>query len=309
LDYVIKDKQRLILIKTFLKEEIIMRIVKKISSVLTATVMLMSCSSVVANASSWIEETVNPEYKTTDTVIEEIVEDYAQGYYYIIDEFDDGSEEYYILGDVLAKTESRWFISTEFYNKYLKDGKQEAESGDLLYINVGTMKELAVVYVNEETGEEIELGGSIDEDCFKYTADDDDTVVEYNPVIYNYGYVEAVMKDKNFNEMITKSYDLYIADLKNAGIEKEVVNYGTYTVTSTDEEPKANEDVILGDVTGDGKIDSRDAVVILKDFASTILGNKSTLELNKADMNSDGKINSSDAVEVLKTYANSLISK
>jgi hypothetical protein len=299
----------LILIKTFLKEEIIMRIVKKISSVLTATVMLMSCSSVVANASSWIEETVNPEYKTTDTVIEEIVEDYAQGYYYIIDEFDDGSEEYYILGDVLAKTESRWFISTEFYNKYLKDGKQEAESGDLLYINVGTMKELAVVYVNEETGEEIELGGSIDEDCFKYTADDDDTVVEYNPVIYNYGYVEAVMKDKNFNEMITKSYDLYIADLKNAGIEKEVVNYGTYTVTSTDEEPKANEDVILGDVTGDGKIDSRDAVVILKDFASTILGNKSTLELNKADMNSDGKINSSDAVEVLKTYANSLISK
>lgn len=286
-----------------------MRIVKKISSVLTATVMLMSCSSVVANASSWIEETVNPEYKTTDTVIEEIVEDYAQGYYYIIDEFDDGSEEYYILGDVLAKTESRWFISTEFYNKYLKDGKQEAEPGDLLYINAGTMEELAVVYVNEETGEEIELGGSIDEDCFKYTADDDDTVVEYNPVIYNYGYVEAIMKDKNFNEMITKSYDSYIADLKNAGIEKEVVNYGTYTVTSTAEEPKANENVILGDVTGDGEIDSRDAVVILKDFASTILGNKSTLELNKADMNSDGKINSSDAVEVLKTYANSLISK
>jgi hypothetical protein len=79
--------------------------------------------------------------------------------------------------------------------------------------------------------------------------------------------------------------------------------------TSTAEEPKANENVILGDVTGDGKIDSRDAVVILKDFASTILGNKTTLELNKADMNSDGKINSSDAVEVLKTYANSLISK
>lgn len=62
----------------------------------------------------------------------------------------------------------------------------------------------------------------------------------------------------------------------------------------------------LGDCNSDGKVNSVDAVIILKDFASTILGKESTLSLDVADVNKDGKVNSSDAVNVLKYYAGTI---
>jgi hypothetical protein len=84
------------------------------------------------------------------------------------------------------------------------------------------------------------------------------------------------------------------------------VSATTTTTTTTTIESKT---VVLGDINNDNKVDSRDAVVVLKDYASQILGNKSTLDLSIADMNSDGKINSSDAVIILKQYAQSIVGK
>jgi hypothetical protein len=72
-------------------------------------------------------------------------------------------------------------------------------------------------------------------------------------------------------------------------------------------------DVTMGDNNLDGKVDSRDAVEILKSFAFSIIsGNSSEVEENNiadfnSDTNFDGKVDSSDAVVTLKIYANSLI--
>jgi hypothetical protein len=69
----------------------------------------------------------------------------------------------------------------------------------------------------------------------------------------------------------------------------------------------------MGDNNLDGKVDSRDAVEILKSFAFSIIsGNSSEVEENNiadfnSDTNFDGKVDSSDAVVTLKIYANSLI--
>jgi hypothetical protein len=87
----------------------------------------------------------------------------------------------------------------------------------------------------------------------------------------------------------------------------KTLNNSTSTTSTTTTSKK--EQVTLGDINGDGSVNSIDAVFVLKDFASQILGNKTTLDVSTADMNDDGKINSSDAVIILKQYAQSLISK
>jgi hypothetical protein len=90
-------------------------------------------------------------------------------------------------------------------------------------------------------------------------------------------------------------------------------NSTTQTTTQTTVKSTENSEnitktaIISGDANEDGKLDSRDAVVVLKDFAGQMVGIKSTLDLAISDMNSDGKINSTDAVIILKTYAQNLI--
>ncbi len=54
----------------------------------------------------------------------------------------------------------------------------------------------------------------------------------------------------------------------------------------------------LGDVNGDGNVNSNDALMILKYSVGLEAGDFLT---NRADMNGDGQINSSDALTVLKT--------
>lgn len=65
----------------------------------------------------------------------------------------------------------------------------------------------------------------------------------------------------------------------------------------------------LGDVTNDGKVDSKDAVLILKKYAQSIVTGKLTgMSYARGDVNKDGKINSKDAVLILKYYAATLAS-
>jgi hypothetical protein len=63
----------------------------------------------------------------------------------------------------------------------------------------------------------------------------------------------------------------------------------------------------FGDVNGDGKINSIDAVCILVDYANELSGKKTVLATKYADINSDSKINSIDAVIILKYYAYALV--
>lgn len=61
-------------------------------------------------------------------------------------------------------------------------------------------------------------------------------------------------------------------------------------------EEKQTSDRVPGDVNGDGKINSRDALSIIK-YAS---GQDLNINLNNADVNADGKVNSRDALVIIK---------
>ena len=54
---------------------------------------------------------------------------------------------------------------------------------------------------------------------------------------------------------------------------------------------------MLGDVNDDGKIDRKDAVLILKNISGVALDNFST---ENADYNGDGAINSLDVIAIMK---------
>lgn len=60
---------------------------------------------------------------------------------------------------------------------------------------------------------------------------------------------------------------------------------------------------ILGDVNNDDSVDSSDAALVLKDYATVQSGGASTLDKTAADYNNDGFVDSSDAALILKAYA------
>jgi uncharacterized protein YkwD len=67
-----------------------------------------------------------------------------------------------------------------------------------------------------------------------------------------------------------------------------------------------------GDVNGDGKVNSSDAVIVLSTYAKQLTGQiKKTTDAftKRSDVNADSKINSLDAVWILKYFASSIISK
>ncbi len=68
--------------------------------------------------------------------------------------------------------------------------------------------------------------------------------------------------------------------------------------------PMSASAATLGDVNGDGSVDSKDAVQVLVDYANSIVSGKSSLDLAIADTNKDSKVDSKDAVQILVYYAN-----
>ena len=68
----------------------------------------------------------------------------------------------------------------------------------------------------------------------------------------------------------------------------------------------ANAAANLGDVNGDNKIDSKDAVLVLKDYAENLAGKSTTIDKTIADVNVDNNVDSKDAVWILRYYANTL---
>ena len=56
-------------------------------------------------------------------------------------------------------------------------------------------------------------------------------------------------------------------------------------------------EITYGDASGDGKIDSRDAVVIKK-YVVGFTG--FAIDLEASDVNADGKVDTRDAVKILK---------
>ena len=80
----------------------------------------------------------------------------------------------------------------------------------------------------------------------------------------------------------------------------------TITTTTTTTNKTSTEKTSLGDLNKDCKIDSKDAVLILKSYAEELASGKKTVSADFGDVNSDGKVDSKDAVWVLKYYAETL---
>ena len=78
----------------------------------------------------------------------------------------------------------------------------------------------------------------------------------------------------------------------------ETEHFSTYLVTETN--IKTVSEITYGDANGDGKIDSRDAVVIKK-YVAGFTG--FTIDLEASDVNADGKVDTRDAVKILKKIA------
>jgi len=78
----------------------------------------------------------------------------------------------------------------------------------------------------------------------------------------------------------------------------ETGHFSTYLVTETN--IKTVSEITYGDANGDGKIDSRDAVVIKK-YVAGFTG--FAIDLEASDVNADGKVDTRDAVKILKKIA------
>ena len=104
---------------------------------------------------------------------------------------------------------------------------------------------------------------------------------------YAFGYVFG---DNGFE----KSDDFTIYGEAGSAAQKYAEDNGFTFI-----EGRMNE-ITYGDANGDGKIDSRDAVVIKK-YVAGFTG--FTIDLDAADVNADGKVDTRDAVKILKKIA------
>ena len=117
-------------------------------------------------------------------------------------------------------------------------------------------------------------------------------------------------KDREGNEKTTdyiKSGD--VITISANGYADIALTYGK-AVEEPSTEP-TTEPVVKknkGDVNGDNKVDSKDAVLILQAYAKSLVGDKSsTIDVDAADLSGDGKVDSKDAVLVLQYYAKALV--
>ena len=110
---------------------------------------------------------------------------------------------------------------------------------------------------------------------------------DYNSKDYKVYYVNEKGQFTNMNAEYQSGYVVFTTK-----------HFSTYLVTRTN--LVSSDDVTYGDANGDGKIDSRDAVVIKK-YVAGFTG--FTIDLEASDVNADGKVDTRDAVKILKKIA------
>ncbi|MCI5910114.1 MAG: dockerin type I domain-containing protein [Oscillospiraceae bacterium] len=125
--------------------------------------------------------------------------------------------------------------------------------------------------------------------------------------------------EANQNNLTYKTSDSSIAVVSKSG-EITAISAGTVTITvinsdgETDvititvkglslETTTPTENKSLGDINSDGKIDSKDAVIVLKSYAEKLAGNPTKDDTSAGDVNGDGEVDSKDAVIILRYYA------
>ncbi len=179
-------------------------------------------------------------------------------------------------GDVLTRTEAG--VSTA--NGYTWD-KVVTASGIEGYIARGDSKEQYVQVVNSNNGG-TSTGANSKNDNFKL--DDSNLICEPATTI------EAIKEKYTDKTIIVKKAD---------GTAVTTGNVGTgYTITIGDKKYTA---IKLGDIDGDGTIDTLDSLKALKQFVGTEKLNGVYKEA--ADINKDGVIDTLDSLKMLKNFA------
>jgi hypothetical protein len=125
-------------------------------------------------------------------------------------------------------------------------------------------------------------------------------IIEPNESGYEEGYVKVKTLDISvMNGVISIESDANTAEKKNEQANDK-------NIAGLDE--KTTSGYLLGDANLNGKVDSNDAVKILREYAMSIINKNYTFDLNSnADVNFDGKYNSTDAVFILQYYASVII--
>ncbi|MBR6801561.1 MAG: InlB B-repeat-containing protein [Eubacteriaceae bacterium] len=130
------------------------------------------------------------------------------------------------------------------------------------------------------------------------------------------GLVLKVTLEDGQTKLVSEGYTVKGFDSSEAGVQTLTVEYGGYsdrfavTVEKDDvtekPEPEPDEEYMLGDVTGDGKVNALDATQILR-YANNKSSVLTTMDDNekygRADVTGDKKINALDATQILR-YAN-----
>ena len=113
----------------------------------------------------------------------------------------------------------------------------------------------------------------------------------------------------NASEWVTYKYDCGNGHSETFTLipQIEETPVETTTATTTPEKPPVSAPAVsLGDINGNGSIDSSDATLVLSDYAVIATGGKSTFtaeQAKAADINNDGKCDSIDASLILAYYA------
>ena len=88
-----------------------------------------------------------------------------------------------------------------------------------------------------------------------------------------------------------------VVDEVTCTITVELEHFSTYILVDQDTAP----DVLLGDANGDGRVNARDARLLLR-YAAGLAG-EDEIDLAAADYNGDGRVNARDARGVLRYAA------
>ena len=85
-------------------------------------------------------------------------------------------------------------------------------------------------------------------------------------------------------------------DAENRTVTVELTHFSTYILADLDTQPEPS--VLMGDVNGDGKVDTTDAKLIMQYDLGII--DETALTLSVADVNGDGKIDTTDAKLIMQ---------
>lgn len=257
--------------------------------------------------------------------------------FYIRDNYNNNESLMYV-NKIKVKDGVSSIGSKAFYHLYQTNSVELPESlekiGDYAFVGLHSLPEITipenVSYIGEGAFDECEslekvtiLSNNCEIAQNPNTLPANATIYGYNnstaeqyAVLYNRNFVslgdyytEETEINININENSNQSSEVMAKSVEPIKKKTEKITESAVLSKNITTDTNTYSAVILGDVTGDKKIDSTDAVNVLKYYAQSLISKGAEIDKNSADVDKDGNVNSTDAVWILKYYAKTLIDK